>query len=277
MLINVYIIKLIGTSLANSTQIEDLDFWSKTGRLMGLTWRKEYLDFVLVPVGFFILFAYHLFLLLRYLKYPHTTVIGYEHHNKRAWVDRMVQVEGRHKSMAISVITSQVSAATALSSISLVLCSLIGAWLGGNSAIITKSRIVYGDTSTSTASIKYIALLCCFMVAFGCFVQTAGFFVLANFLITTPDSDIPVLQIEKAVIRGSTFWSIGLRALYFAITFLMWIFGPIPMLVSSVITVAVLHHLDTNTTPLHQYQPSGTRHLMQKNGQGSSGIIAPER
>lgn len=59
---------------------------------MQKTWRKENLDIVLVPVSLLIMFGYHLFLLYRYLRLPKTTVIGYENYNKRAWVERMMQV-----------------------------------------------------------------------------------------------------------------------------------------------------------------------------------------
>lgn len=53
---------------------------------------NEYLDVLLVPIGLLLMFGYHLFLLYRYLKCPQTTTIGYENHNKRAWVARMLQV-----------------------------------------------------------------------------------------------------------------------------------------------------------------------------------------
>lgn len=53
---------------------------------------KGSLDLVLVPCGLVIMFGYHLFLLYRILRHPSTTVIGYENHNKLAWVRRMVQV-----------------------------------------------------------------------------------------------------------------------------------------------------------------------------------------
>ncbi|TQE01074.1 hypothetical protein C1H46_013351 [Malus baccata] len=45
---------------------------------------------------------------------------------------------------------------------------------------------------------------------------------------------------EREVERGSEFWSLGLRALYFALNFLLWVFGPIPMFTSSVATVVIL-------------------------------------
>lgn len=54
---------------------------------------KGSMDLVLVPCGLAIMLGYHLLLLYRILRHPHTTVIGYENHNKLAWVQRMVQVE----------------------------------------------------------------------------------------------------------------------------------------------------------------------------------------
>lgn len=71
---------------------------------------------------------------------------------------------------------------------------------------------------------------------------------------STLDSDIPVSYVETAIIRGGNFWSMGLRALYFATTLLLWIFGPIPMFACSVFMVVILHVLDSNSTPLHNYQ-----------------------
>lgn len=53
---------------------------------------KEDLDLVLVPAGLLIMFAYHLFLLYRYIHLPHTTVIGFENTDKEAWVERVLQV-----------------------------------------------------------------------------------------------------------------------------------------------------------------------------------------
>jgi hypothetical protein len=42
------------------------------------------------------MFSYHLILLYRILRHPGTTVIGYENHNKLAWVCRMTQVTNSH-------------------------------------------------------------------------------------------------------------------------------------------------------------------------------------
>ncbi|KZV51940.1 hypothetical protein F511_08550 [Dorcoceras hygrometricum] len=219
----------------------------------------------LAPLGILLMLAYHLSLLYRYLKCPETTVIGYENHNKRAWVERMYLVEAKDRGPALSVISSNIAAATALSSICLVLSSIIGTWIGSSassqSSIFT-NRLIYGSTTASMVYIKFIALLSCFLVAFACFVQTARYFVHATYLISMPDNDIPVAFVVKDVIRGSNYWLAGIRSLFFATNLLLWTFGPIPMFCCSAIMVAVLVTVDRNTTPFHQYAPVGRSHAL---------------
>lgn len=142
------------------------------------------------------------------------------------------------------MISSSTSATIYLATISLTLCSLIGAWMANNTSNFFPRELVYGNTSASIVSIKYICLLTCFLFGFSCFVQSARHFVHLNFLLSTPGatakSDLDVKKIERAVQRGSEFWSLGLRALYCALNFLLWFFGPIPMFVSSIVMVLIL-------------------------------------
>nr|XP_043631028.1 uncharacterized protein LOC122602403 isoform X2 [Erigeron canadensis] len=67
---------------------------------MGWVWKEEYLDLILVPFGFFIMCFYHLFLLYKYLKCPQLTTIGYENHNKNAWVEKMLLIEPKDRGIA---------------------------------------------------------------------------------------------------------------------------------------------------------------------------------
>nr|XP_008671902.1 uncharacterized protein LOC100278096 isoform X1 [Zea mays] len=194
---------------------------------------KGSLDLVLVPCGLVVMLSYHLLLLYRILRHPATTVIGYENHNKLAWVRRMVQATPDETGLALSVISSNISASTNLASLSIALGSLIGAWVSSTTKMFM-TELVYGDRSQSTATVKY--------------------YVQASFLVTTLDSDVPATYVQHAVIRGGNFWSMGLRALYLATTLLMWVFGPIPMFACSVLMVLILHMLDTNSLPLHQHQ-----------------------
>ncbi|KAF8029536.1 hypothetical protein BT93_E2065 [Corymbia citriodora subsp. variegata] len=220
---------------------------------------KEDLDMVLVPSGLLIMFVYHLQLLYRYLRKPHTTVMGFENFNKRFWVRAILQGEKRDVSTCLMVISSNTSAATFLATVSLTLCSLIGAWISNTNNNGFVSDLIYGDTRATTLSIKYISLLICFLLAFSCFIQSARHFVHANYLISTPSSSIPPKSIELAVIRGGDFWSVGLRALYFALNLLLWFFGPIPMFIGSISMVSFLHYLDSNTMPLIEHEFDGSQ------------------
>ncbi|XP_059295088.1 uncharacterized protein LOC132048195 [Lycium ferocissimum] len=234
-----------------------------------MAFQKEYLDLLLVPSGLSILFIYHLYLLYRYLTIPHTTIMGFENNDKRAWVERIMQAtDSKSIDTALNVLGSNNTGATFLASVSLTLSSLIGAWMSNNS--IFSSQLIYGDTRPETMSIKFISLLIFFLVAFAFFLQSSRCFIHANYLITTPDTDIPISYVELAVIRGGEFWSLGLRALYFATTLLLWFFGPIPMFVTSIGMVFLLHYLDKNTKQLHDHRLSGERKEFYKRVEGST-------
>ncbi|KAM1057584.1 hypothetical protein ACFX13_031608 [Malus domestica] len=227
-----------------------------------MVWKKEYLDLILVPTGLLIMLCYHLLLLYRYLRHPETTVIGNENHCRKAWVERMLQVDAKDRGMSLTVISSTITAANCLASTSLALSSLIGAWIGNTSHNTFTSSITYGDTSPALVSVKYISILTCFLLALASFLHCIRDYVHANFLISMPDSDIPQEHVEKVVISGGLFWTLGLRAIYLATTLLLWIFGPIPMFVCSVTMVLVLYRLDSNSTPLHQFRSVGSRDNM---------------
>ncbi|KAI9087706.1 hypothetical protein K1719_030338 [Acacia pycnantha] len=164
-----------------------------------------------------------------------------------------MKMQNRDVKNSLTVMTSNITVATFLATISLTICSLIGAWIANSNNNVFQSELIYGDTRQTTISIKYICLLICFLLAFSCFVQSTRHFVHANYLICTPDLDlpVPVSSVENAVIRGTEFWSLGLRALYFALDLLMWFFGPIPMFASSIVIVIVLHWIDYNSKIPH--------------------------
>ncbi|KAJ0836611.1 hypothetical protein HanRHA438_Chr16g0768961 [Helianthus annuus] len=230
-----------------------------------MIYQKEKLDLVLVPSGLIVMFGYHLWLLYRCLNCPHTTIIGFENHDKKAWVDKVMQArffQSLHNimdknalSIPLSVLSSNISAAMVLSSICLTLCAIIGTWAANRSSVF-ESTLIYGDTSSSTISIKYMCLLLCFLLAFACFVESTRSLIHATYLISIPSSNVPTKSVELAVIRGGGFWSLGLRALYLALLLLTWFFGPIPMFATSLMMVCVLHFLDTNNMPLHLHRAS---------------------
>ncbi|XP_042383284.1 uncharacterized protein LOC121975607 [Zingiber officinale] len=232
---------------------------------------RNSIDLLLVPAGLAVMFGYHLFLLYRIIRLPDTTVIGLENHNKRAWVERLMQRSPEETGVALQVISSSITASSNLASLSIALSSLIGTWIGGSSsskALMT--QVIYGDTSQTTSTVKYVSLLVCFLAAFTCFIHSAGYLVQASFMMSTLESDIPVYYVQDAVIKGGNFWSLGLRALYVSTTLLLWIFGPIPMFACSVFMAVMLHFLDTNSKPLH---PFGHYERINATGYKGKGLV----
>ncbi|XP_030467829.2 uncharacterized protein LOC115686617 [Syzygium oleosum] len=222
-----------------------------------MIFHKRDLDLVLVPGGLAIMFAYHLFFLYRYRHAPETTVMGIENVDKRAWVEGISKLTLDQRNFATNVIASSVTAATFLASVCLTLSSLLGAWIA-NSTVDNLFRQLggLGDTEPSTTAIKYMSLLACFVLAFSFFLQSARHFIHANYLITTQEDSISKEDVKVVIIRGGEFWSLGLRVIYFGLAFLLWFFGPVPMLASSTILVMILYHHDIRSIPLARpHQP----------------------
>ncbi|KAL6846397.1 hypothetical protein ACP4OV_023845 [Aristida adscensionis] len=199
------------------------------------------MDLVLVLCALAIMIAYHLLLLHRILRRPHTTVLGYDNHHKLAWIERMARAASPEAAaLALGVVSDGISASTTLASLCIALPSLLVAVYGGDAA------------QAPAAAARHAALLACFLAAFTCFVQSAGCYVRASFLVSALGSDAPAIHVRRAVLRGGGFWAAGLRALYLATALLVWVaFGPAPMLACAVLTVAVLLLLDSNAVPLH--------------------------
>ncbi|CAN6210431.1 unnamed protein product [Urochloa humidicola] len=219
------------------------------------------MDLVLVPCALAVMVGYHLLLLHRILRRPHTTAIGYENHNKIAWVERMARAaEPEEAALALGVISDGVSASTTLASLCIALASLLGAWVSTTSG--------GASDAPPPAAAKYGSLLACFVASFACFVQSAGCYVHASFLVSALGSDEPATHhLRRAVLRGGGFWAAGLRLLYLATALLVWVaFGAAAMLACSVLTVAVLCLLDSNSVPLHH------RHQLTP-AAGSKGLI----
>lgn len=221
---------------------------------------QEDLDLVLVPIGLLLMFAYNLFFLYRYLHFPKTTVMGIENDDKRAWVEAILQGNVDVQSVGVSVVTSNVSAATFFASVCLTLCSLLGAWIANSpsSSNIFNAVLLFGDSKPSTAAVKHLCLLLCFLVSFACFLQSARHHVHASYLITTPGSLVDPEDVKLVVIRGGEFWSLGHRSLYFALSLLLWFFGPVPMFITSVVLVMILHHHDKYSIPIKR-RPLGKK------------------
>ncbi|XP_022884936.1 uncharacterized protein LOC111401436 [Olea europaea var. sylvestris] len=149
-------------------------------------------------------------------------------------------------------------ASTLLATTAITLSSLISVYVS-NKSNSSSLKLVYGNKSPIMSSVKFFAILLCFLVAFLCNVQSIRYYAHVSFLATVPTFKDTKDAIEYVVInlnRGSFFWSIGLRAFYFSFPLFLWVFGPIPMFVCCCIMSFILYFLDTTTNftrNLHSY------------------------
>ncbi|CAN1149960.1 hypothetical protein LINPERPRIM_LOCUS18462 [Linum perenne] len=217
-----------------------------------MEFEKDYLDLFLVPTGLLILFTYHLYLLYIHRTNPCATTIGLEANDKIIWVQTIIRGEKGTLDRAATVIGSNTTSGTYLATFCLTLSSLVGTFLGSSNSLINSKRI-YGDTRQSTLFIKDIALLSCLLLAFYGFVHAVRLLVHANYLLSmsSPGDENLQKKIQFMVTRGGYSWVLGLRALYFALSVLVWFFGPIPMFASCIVMVIVLFYNDIYIVKLH--------------------------
>ncbi|XP_008240216.1 PREDICTED: uncharacterized protein LOC103338750 [Prunus mume] len=218
---------------------------------------EEQLDYVLVPLGLLVFGTYHAWLLITILRDPIRTVVGLNAQSRRQWALSMMSDPLKNGVLAVQTIRNNIMASTLLATTAITLSSLIGVFVSTpSSSRSTASRLVYGNKTEFLDSIKYIAILLCFLVAFLLNVQSIRYYAHVSFLATVPTWKSQKDYMEYVVRnlnRGGFFWSLGLRAFYLSFPLFLWIFGPIPMFVCCCILSCVLYFLDTTT--------SFTRHL----------------
>ncbi|KAL8242341.1 hypothetical protein R6Q59_012643 [Mikania micrantha] len=218
------------------------------------------LDYVMVPLGLGVMIGYHMWLVYTLFKHPTRTVMGLNAQTRYQWVFSMMADPLKNGVLAVQTIRNNIMASTLLATTAITLSSIISVFVSSTSSSNPEaSQLVYGNESRLLSSVKYFAILLCFLVAFLCNVQSIRYYAHVSFLVTVPtliDRTEPIHYVARSLNRGSLFWSIGLRAFYFSFPLFLWIFGPIPMFVCCVIMSFVLYFLDTTTSftrNLHSY------------------------
>lgn len=208
---------------------------------------EKSLDYALVPLGLGVMLAYHLWLLFKILSQPTKTVIGINSINRRLWVRTMMK-DSKNAVLAVQTFRNNIMASTLMASTAITLASLVAVLMSNGTAhSLGNQSFVVGNKSELGQSVKFFAILACFLLAFLLNVQSVRYYSHANILINVPvakNRAVAVNYVARALNRGGYFWSMGLRAYYFSFPLFLWVFGPIPMAACSVIMVFVLYFLD---------------------------------
>ncbi|KAF0901258.1 hypothetical protein E2562_038832 [Oryza meyeriana var. granulata] len=258
---------------------------------------SKVLDYVLVPMGLAIMVSYHLWLLLRIRRRPVTTVIGINAINRRIWVRHvMEEPSGKHAVLAVQTMRNSIMASTVLASVAITLSSLVAALMASGVAHTIFSgaggeqgqgELVVGAAGETALSVKFFAILVCFLVAFLLNVQSIRYYSHTGILVNVPlhahrrrRPGLAIDYVTATLNRGSYFWSLGVRAFYFSCPVFFWLFGPIPMFATCLAMVCVLYFLDVYTEwdkpeeedDLNGGDDAATCHEQPKTATGTGGV-----
>lgn len=150
--------------------------------------------------------------------------------------------------LAIQTIRNNIMASTLLATIAITLSSLISVYVSNETS---SSAGDHGKEISAVTSVKFFAVLVCFLMAFLCNVLSIRYYAHSSFLVTVPtfrDRKDAIEYVATNLNRGGLFWSLGLRAFYLSFPLFVWVFGPIPMFVCCCVMSFILYFLDTTTT-----------------------------
>ncbi|KAK4426709.1 hypothetical protein Salat_1439600 [Sesamum alatum] len=212
---------------------------------------EKQLDLVLVPLGMGMLLAYHFWLLYTITRNPRRTVIGLNAESRRLWVFSLMADPLRNGVLAIQTIRNNIMASTLLATTAITLSSLISVYVSNKSSSTSLDMQGDGNRISVLPSVKFFAILICFMVAFLCNLLSIRYYAHGSFLVTVPafrDRKDAIEYVAVNLNRGGFFWSLGLRAFYLSVPLFLWVFGPVAMFLCCCVMSCILYFLDTTTS-----------------------------
>lgn len=215
-----------------------------------MEWRKCYLDLLLVPTGFLIITAYHVWLWNKVRTQPLSTIIGTNSSARRYWVAAIMKDNEKKNILAVQTIRNTIMGSTLMATTSILLCSGLAAILSSTYSIKKPlNDAVYGAHGEFMMALKYVTLLLIFLFSFMCHSLSIRFINQVNFLINVPQQDLVAANISPGYVselleKGFIVNTVGNRLFYSALPLLLWIFGPVLVFLCSIALVPVLYNLD---------------------------------
>lgn len=102
----------------------------------------------------------------------------------------------------------------------------------------------FGSKSDEIFVLKYGSTSLCLVMSFLFSSMAIGFLIDANFLMNAYGEFLSGGYTETILERGFTLALVGSRVLCVAVPLMLWMLGPVPVLVASLLLVFVLHELD---------------------------------
>lgn len=206
----------------------------------------SFLDTILVPLSLFITIGYHVYL-WHHLKYkPSHTTIGMNMLKRRSWLRELNQGSERKGTLVVQSLRNTLME-TILTATITILITLAMAALTNNTfkASYLFTSAFFGSQTGKTIVLKYGSATIFLVASFLCSSMALGFLIDANFLVNAlGEFSTNPRHTETIFERGFTLAFVGDRVLCMTFPLLFWMFGPIPVVVSSFALVWGLHERD---------------------------------
>lgn len=176
------------------------------------------------------------------------TIQGINSIARAAWVEDIIA--NRRDILAVQTLRNSTMAATFLASTSVLL--MIGVLsLSGQQDKLNEAwhaLNAFGARHTELWILKLILLLLDFFVAFFSFSLAIRTFNHVGYMINVPSTlkhqAITPAHVAFHLNQAGRYYTIGMRAYYLSIPVVLWLFGPIFMLVSAIVMIPVLARID---------------------------------
>ncbi|KAI3993672.1 hypothetical protein MKX01_002685 [Papaver californicum] len=203
-----------------------------------------YLDRILVPLSIVLSIGYHVYLAYCFKNKPLVTTLGVNTIRRRNWAQTIIEDQNEKTGNLViqSLRNSQMGSILGATVAILMILSLSAITNNAYDANDLLSNSYFGSQSIKTVLVKYCFEYSFLLFSFFCSSMAVICFVQLNFLLSV--ADFSPGYVQDMIERGCWFAFLGNRAFYVTVPLLLWILGPVPMMLSTLALVWVLHQLD---------------------------------
>jgi uncharacterized membrane protein len=206
-------------------------------------------DMISFLVSVLLIIAYHIFLRYKIKKNPAYTVQAVNKIARTAWVETIMGDE-KNAVLGVQTLRNSTMAATFLASTSVLL--IIGVLTLSEQGEKLESHWhalnMVGAINPMLWMLKLLLLLLDLFVAFFGFSMAIRIYNHVGFMINVPirlnHKMITPAHVATHLNRAGQFYSMGMRAYYFLVPLVFWLFGPHFMLASTAVLLLVLYRID---------------------------------
>ncbi|KAK6927780.1 Protein of unknown function DUF599 [Dillenia turbinata] len=191
--------------------------------------------------------AYHGWLWHKVRKEPLKTVIGATANARRFWVSAMMEDYEKKNILIVQSLRNTIMDSTAMANTSIVVSCGLAAIITSTYSLKKPPDNIYGEHGELVFTVKFVTLLFFLLSSFVCHSLSIRLINQVNYLFVIPQvptSTVTPEYVSKLLEKAFVLSTVGNRLLYTALPLVLWIFGPVPVLLCSIIMVPILYNHD---------------------------------